>query len=118
MVRGAGGLHTPGVVLHETEYDVDVWVSPTVVRRVGHDAVAALDANDARVDDMLLAASADARVFGSVRTDARVVVREANGARTEAKVIERCRYGAIVAYEDGRIKAVGFRALWASEHQT
>ena len=101
-----------GVVLHQTERDVDVWVSATVVRRVRHDLLVAVDVNVDEVPDELLRAASDARVFGLVERGARVRYDAVEGRNSEGVVIERCRYGALVARGDGGVMAIGFRRLW------
>jgi hypothetical protein len=34
------------------------------------------------------------------------------GALIDGKLIEKCRWGALVARDDGAVVAVGFRKLW------
>ncbi len=111
-VQGAGHAPTLGVVLHQTERDVDVWVTPTQVRRTRHEQVTAVDSNASEVSEELLRAASDARVFGAIERGARVRYDAGEGRVAEGAVIERCRYGALVARDDGAVMAIGFRRLW------
>lgn len=111
-IVGAGAIPVSGVVLHQTERDVDVWLGASVVRRTRHENVTAIDATTRALSDDLLRASADARVFGTLERGARVRYDAGDGAVLEGRIVERCRYGALVARPDGGVMAVGFRRLW------
>ncbi|MFO0648753.1 MAG: hypothetical protein U0326_21100 [Polyangiales bacterium] len=104
-----------GVVLHQTDREVDVWLGATVVRRTRVEVVVAVDATTREISDEMLKASADARVFGAIERGRRVLYDAGGGAVAEGHVVERCRYGALVARPDGAMLAIGFRRLWPAE---
>jgi hypothetical protein len=111
-IVGAGSIPASGVVLHQTDRDVDVWLGASVVRRTRHENVTTLDATTREVSDDLLRAAADARVFGALERGARVRYDAGDGAVLEGRIVERCRFGALVARPDGAVMAIGFRRLW------
>ncbi len=51
----------------------------------------------------------DASVFALLAEGQQVRYADDTGALREAKLVEKCRYGALVARDDGTIVAVGFR---------
>jgi len=58
---------------------------------------------------------AEVRLFATLKEGQRVRFAEKDGSAGELSVgmlVEKCRYGALVAKDDGRILAVGFRRLW------
>ncbi len=109
---GAAGLPVIGVVLHQTEVDVDVWLGDTLVRRVKREHVTAIDTATREVSDEMLRASADARRFCAMERDTRVRYDAGGGAIAERLLFEWCRFGALVARDDGCVMAGGFRRLW------
>jgi hypothetical protein len=51
------------------------------------------------------------RLFTALAEGARV--RWERGSEiAEGRIVEKCRYGAIIVSRDGRVVAVGFRKLW------
>jgi hypothetical protein len=56
--------------------------------------------------------AADASVFAKLREGEWVRYTDDTGAAREGKLVEKCRYGGLVARADGAIVAVGFRKLW------
>lgn len=114
-VIGAGNIPVLGVVLHQTEADVDVWVGEALVRRTRSDKVFAIDVSAREVSDATLRAASDARVFGAIERGARVLYDAGDGCVAEGLLVERCRYGGLVARDDGAVMAVGFRRLWPAE---
>lgn len=114
-VTGAGSVPVLGVVLHQTDADIDVWVGEALVRRTRHEKVTAVDASAREVSDATLRAASDARVFGSIERGARVLYDAGEGRVAEGLLVEKCRYGGLVARDDGGVMAVGFRRLWPAE---
>lgn len=114
-VIGAGNVPVLGVVLHQTEGDVDVWVGDSLVRRTRHDKVFAIDSSARAISDATLRAASDARVFGAIERGARVLYDAGDGRVAEGLLVEKCRYGGLVARDDGAVMAVGFRRLWPAE---
>lgn len=106
----AAGERRVGVVLFSNAREVDVWFEGSVVRRTLRETVEALSPDDAHAH--LDAVAADVKVFATMRDGDRVRWQSVSGEVTEGKLVERCRYGALVASDDGRILAVGFRRLW------
>ncbi|MBL8603377.1 MAG: hypothetical protein JNK72_15740 [Myxococcales bacterium] len=103
------GLGETGVVLYEGEGEVDVWRLGDRVRRTSPTNV--LDRHDATVDPKILAVSADARVFATLEEGMTVRFLHPSGQGERATLFEKCRYGALVARDDGSVLAVGFRRL-------
>lgn len=54
----------------------------------------------------------DARVFRMMYEGQSIRYPDDRGSLVGGKLIEKCRYGALVAREDGAVVAVGFRKLW------
>lgn len=96
IVRAGGHV---GVVLWSDEAQCDVWIGDDAVKRV-----ASADVESASSQELANVAE-DARAFAALQEGARVVF---DGAIT-GKLVEKCRWGGLVARDDGRIFAVGFR---------
>jgi hypothetical protein len=96
IVRAGGHV---GVVLWSDEAECDVWIGDDAVKRV-----AACDVESASSPDLASVAE-DARAFAALQEGAPVVFDGAIGG----KLVEKCRWGGLVARDDGRIFAVGFR---------
>lgn len=101
-----------GVVLHQTEREVDVWLGATVVRRTRIESAVPVDSTTREISNEMLKAAAEARVFGAIERGRPVLYDAGGGAVAEGRVVERCRYGALVARPDGSVLAIGFRRLW------
>ena len=56
----------------------------------------------------------DARLFGQLAEGQPVRYADDAGALVNGKVVEKCRWGALVLRDDGAVVAVGFRKLWPS----
>ena len=87
-----------GVVLWSDGARCDVWIGGGVKR------VATGEVEGASSPELATVAE-DARVFAALEEGARVVF---DGTVT-GKLVEKCRWGGLVARDDGRIFAVGFR---------
>ena len=88
-----------GVVLWSDGAQCDVWIGDDAVKRV---ACAELEA--ARSPE-LASVSEDARAFATLEEGAQVIF----DGTIRGKLVEKCRWGGLVARDDGRIFAVGFR---------
>jgi hypothetical protein len=88
-----------GVVLWSDESQCDVWIGDDAVKRVASASVEPSSSPE------LAAVAADARAFAALQEGAHVVFDTA----ISGKLVEKCRWGGLVAREDGRIFAVGFR---------
>jgi hypothetical protein len=98
----------PGVVLYASETEVDVWLGDGRVRRTRPDRV---DPYRGPAPAALLPVAADARVYAALAEGQRVVYQDERGDAAEGLLVEKCRYGALVARDDGTMLAVGFRRL-------
>ena len=103
------GVHRVGVVLYADAREVDVWFEGSLVRRTARAELVTVDpAQHPELDAVI----ADVKVFAALCEGERVRWSTAEGAPGEGRMIEKCRYGALVATDDGRVLAVGFRRLW------
>jgi len=104
IVRVEGRL---GVVLWSDESQCDVWIGDDAVKRVVCASVEIfpLFGGEASSSAELASVAEDARAFAALEEGARVVFDEA----IAGKLVEKCRWGGLVARDDGRIFAVGFR---------
>jgi hypothetical protein len=91
-----------GVVLFAKGDELDVMTDATRVRRTSRSSVEPVDAADAAASE-LAPIAADARVFAQLRE---------GGVLEEGTLVEKCRYGAIVAKDDRALMGVGFRKIW------
>ena len=110
-VAGKQGKIVPGVVIFASRAEVHVLLDGVRLRRVQPDAVRPF------VGEVPFALS---KIVGDAQLFARLVEGESvryagdDGHLVLAKVVEKCRWGALVAREDGAVIAVGFRKLWPS----
>src|SRR5262249_34682843 len=86
----------------------DLWFEHDVVRRVRRDAARTLDPTT--VEEEHRAIASDVRTFADLVEGQRVLYRHERGA-SEATLVEKCRFGALVARADGVILGVGFRRV-------
>lgn len=101
-----------GVVLHADADTVDVMVSAGVVRRVARARVVLLD--DVELSPLRRRVADDVRRFAAMPRSRRARFTTETGAEAEGLLIEKCRYGALVALDDGRVVALGFSRLIAT----
>jgi hypothetical protein len=107
------GKRRAGVVVYAGSDEVHVLLDPMRLRRVepaelsGHDV-----ARDGVLDDELTRLAADAHVFGLLAEGQTIRYADEEGTLVIGKLVEKCRWGALVAREDGAVVAVGFRKLW------
>jgi hypothetical protein len=71
-----------------------------------------LQAHEGATPDELSKLAAEAQVFGMLVEGQAVRYADDAGVLTDGKLIEKCRWGALVARDDGAVIAVGFRKLW------
>lgn len=100
-----GGL-VEGVVVFASPAEDDVWIGEGRFRRVPPSQCVALDRGDPALD----AIEADARRFAALREGEPVRFLDRSGREREGTVVEKCRYGALVA-DGSRILAVSFRRV-------
>jgi hypothetical protein len=88
-----------GVVVWSDAAQCDVWIGDDRIKRVpAEEASGAAEA-------VMLDVAADARAFAQLEEGAVVAFDQ----HISGRLIEKCRWGALVARDDGRIFAVGFR---------
>jgi hypothetical protein len=101
-----------GVVLHADATTVDVMVSAGVVRRVARARAVVLD--DVELSPLRRRMADDVRRFAAMPAARRARFTTETGAEAEGLLIEKCRYGALVALDDGRVVALGFSRMIAT----
>jgi hypothetical protein len=108
-----------GVVLCAAGEELDVWIGAGRVRRLPAASTAPIGREDPAIGGALLDLSAAIGRFASLTEEQEVEVTERSGARWNGRLLEKCRYGALVlapaAGDQGeRVVAVGFRGLDAA----
>jgi len=105
----AGDSSVRGVVVFSNEQECDVFLEAGFVKRTKRANVEAIACEN---ESPLHELSGEARVFASLDEGKRVRFEEPEKGLQEGLLFEKCRYGALVAKDDGTIVAVGFRKLW------
>lgn len=72
-------------------------------------------AHEGDVEDDLAKIAADARLFGLLVEGDAVRYADDGGVLRDGRLVEKCRWGALVLRDDGGIVAVGFRKLWPAK---
>lgn len=109
-IEGKGGVAAIGVVLFASESEVDVWIDEGIVRRLAPWQVTPFAGV---VPETLLQLAADAKAFAELREGQRVRYATKGGVASDGAIVEKCRFGALVLREDGKLMAVGFRKVWS-----
>lgn len=105
------GRRMPGVIVFASPSEVHVLLDGVRLRRLLPEEVA-LHAGD--VASHLEKIASDARLFGLLVEGQAVRYADGAGSLVDGKVVEKCRWGALVLRSDGAVVAVGFRKLWPS----
>ncbi len=105
----ASGRRRAGVVVYAGADEVHVLLDPVRLRRLPPSEV---EAHDGPLEDELVKLAAEARVFGGMVEGQAIRYADDAGTLMDGKLIEKCRWGALVARDDGAVVAVGFRKLW------
>jgi hypothetical protein len=74
-----------------------------------------LDAHEGAVEEELAKIAADAHLFGLLVEGDDVRYADERGGLRDGRLVEKCRWGALVLRDDGAIVAVGFRKLWPAK---
>jgi hypothetical protein len=99
----------PGVIVFASGIEVHVLLDGMRLRRL---PPADLLLHEDPVGIELEKLAADARLFGLLVEGQSVRYADDSGALLDGKVVEKCRWGALVLRDDGAVIAVGFRKLW------
>ena len=73
---------------------------------------AAVDLHDGAAPTALAKIAADAHIFSRLAEGEQIRYADDSGGLLAGKLVEKCRYGALVVRDDGAVVAVGFRKLW------
>jgi hypothetical protein len=109
--RDTRGHDVEGVVVCETDRDLDVWIGDGRFVRIALDRA---EFSTIPGDHGLADVAADALVFDALSEGQAVRFVSRDDHEREGVLAERCRYGALVSH-DGRVFAVSFRRLWPRE---
>lgn len=107
----ARGNEVNGIVVCETDADLDVWIGDGRFQRIASERAGV---STPSTDHALADVAADARLFLALLEGQRVRFLMRDGSSHEGVLAERCRYGALVSFES-RVYAVSFRRLWPLE---
>ena len=107
----AAARRLTGVIVFASLTEIHVLLDGIRLRRM---APHELTLHDGEVELDLEKIAADARLFGSLVEGQSVRYADSAGALVDGKVVEKCRWGALVLRDDGAVVAVGFRKLWPS----
>lgn len=104
-----GGRRRVAVVVYAGSDEIHILLDPIRLRRMQPDEIGV---HEGAVDDEMTKLAADAHVFGLLVEGQSIRYADDGGALVDGKLIEKCRWGALVARDDGAVVAVGFRKLW------
>lgn len=105
---GDGPVGMLGVVVFRRGSTVDVLVGDGTIRRTRSDRIASVEDDEGTT---LRAVAEDARAFGRLAEGDRVRFADPRHGNAEGRLIEKCRYGALVLRDDETIVGVGFRKI-------
>jgi len=97
------------VVVFANADEVHILIDGTRLRRVPPGEVHGYDGT---TPSSMSKIAADAHVFSRLSEGERIRYADDKGGLLSGKLVEKCRYGALVVREDGAVIAVGFRKLW------
>jgi hypothetical protein len=109
--RDAHDRDVEGIVVCETETDLDVWIGDGRFQRI---AITRASITSVSTEHPLADVAADARLFLTLDEGHPVRFLSRDGSSHDGVLAERCRYGALVSFES-RLFAVSFRRLWPLE---
>jgi hypothetical protein len=108
-VVATGGAEHVAVVVFANADEIHLLIDGTRLRRV---PPAAVDFHEGPTPNALTKIAADAHVFSRLSEGQPVRYADDRGGLLDGKLVEKCRYGALVVRGDGAVVAVGFRKLW------
>jgi hypothetical protein len=97
------------VVVFANADEVHILIDGTRLRRVPPSDVHGYDGT---TPSSMSKIAADAHVFSRLTEGEKIRYADDKGGLLSGKLVEKCRYGALVVREDGAVIAVGFRKLW------
>jgi hypothetical protein len=103
------GAEHVAVVVFANPDEVHILIDGTKLRRVPPSAVHAFEGE---APSSVAKIAADAHVFSRLAEGEKIRYADDSGGLLAGKLVEKCRYGALVVREDGAVVAVGFRKLW------
>lgn len=103
------GRRRTAVVVYAGADEIHVLLDPVRLRRLQPGEIGAAEG---AIDDEMTKLAGDAHVFGLLVEGQPVRYTDGGGALVDGMLIEKCRWGALVARDDGAVVAVGFRKLW------
>lgn len=107
---GALEQRLPGVVVFASKKEVHVLLDGVRLRRFQPSDVKIHEGGDVAIE--LEKIAGDARLFGQLVEGQAVRYADDKGSLVNGRVVEKCRWGALVLNERGAVVAVGFRKLW------
>jgi hypothetical protein len=114
-ISQTGGAARVGILLSVSEDVADVYVADGIVKRTRRDLVAL---HRGPLPSTLALVAESATVFGRLAEEQPVEVERSPGHLVAGKLIEKCRYGALVRLKDGTVLGVGFRKMWPERAPT
>ena len=103
------GAEHVAVVVFANADEVHILIDGTKLRRV---PPASVHPHEGAAPSSVAKIAADAQVFSRLAEGEKVRYADDSGGLLAGKLVEKCRYGALVVREDGAVVAVGFRKLW------
>ena len=105
----SNGLRSPGVIVFASQTEVHVLLDGIRLRRFKPNDLVAYEGDPLLELEKI---AGDARLFGGLIEGQSVRYANEDGGLIDGKVVEKCRWGALVLRDDGAIVAVGFRKIW------
>ena len=103
-----------GVVVFASRNEVHVLLDGIRLRRLSPADVTIVNVKETPDPLELEKIAGDARLFGQLAEGQSVRYADDTGPLVNGKVVEKCRWGALILRDDGAVVAVGFRKLWPS----
>lgn len=103
------GAEHVAVVVFANADEVHILIDGTKLRRVPPKSI---HTREGEAPTSVSKIAADAHVFSRLAEGEKVRYADDSGGLLAGKLVEKCRYGALVVREDGAVVAVGFRKLW------
>ncbi|MBS2013543.1 MAG: hypothetical protein JST00_11680 [Deltaproteobacteria bacterium] len=108
-IRSTGGTTRLAVVVYASANEIHALVDGVKLLRVKPETMELFE-GDAPIE--LARIAADAHVFHALVEGQPVRYADDTNTLLTGKLVEKCRYGALIVRDDGTVVAVGFRKLW------